>query len=132
MTQSFFIPFTLPGLNEQLAGVRRAKWSRYNEEKQKIQRDIMVLIKKAKLKAVVLPVELSFTWREPHKRRDLGNIRTGEKYISDALVAAGIISNDGWKQVRGFHDEFVVNPEAPGVYVTIKEVGAREGPLEAI
>ena len=132
MTQSFFIPFVLPGLNEQLAGVRREKWSRYNDEKHKIQLDIVLLIKKAKIKALVLPVELSFTWREPNKRRDPGNVRTGEKYVSDALVLAGILSNDGWKQVRGFHDEFVVNPQAPGVYVTIKEVGAREEPLEAI
>lgn len=122
MTQSFFIPMVLPNLNDMLAAAKQGKrgYQPYAKMKAECELVIGAAIRKAKLKAMVQPVELSFTWREANRKRDLDNICAARKFALDSLVKTGILSNDGWAQVRGFHDEFCVNPNSPGVHVTLK------------
>ena len=67
-------------------------------------------------------VEISFTWVEPNRKRDLDNIAFAKKFILDALVKNGIIESDGWKGVCGFTDSFKVDKERPRVEVEIREV----------
>ncbi len=69
------------------------------------------------------PVFMEYTWVESNRRRDLDNVSSfGRKVIQDALVAAGVLRDDGWKHVIGFSDRFEVNPENPRIEVRIKEV----------
>jgi hypothetical protein len=65
---------------------------------------------------------------EKNRRRDQDNIAAGKKLVIDGLVQAGVLAGDGWKYVRGFFDEFSVDPTRPGVMVTI--VPAEEMPAE--
>jgi Holliday junction resolvase RusA-like endonuclease len=120
--QQFFIPSILPGLNDMIASakVRRGKWSAYAEQKKTYEGIISCYLND--LKPVDSMVWVSFIWVEKAKRRDLDNIAAAKKFIFDALVKKGILKNDGWKNVAGWTDQFLLNPKKPGVKVIIREI----------
>jgi len=67
-------------------------------------------------------VSFVFVWHELHRQRDPDNFTSGgRKIILDALVEAGILANDGWKQIVGWSDQWVVNKEQSGVLVEMEE-----------
>jgi hypothetical protein len=121
MTQHFFIPGPLPGLNEilKLANQRRGTWNAYNDLKQEWGTTIQRYIRQARLRPVVGPAFFTFLWREANRRRDLDNIAVARKFVLDALVEIEILENDGWRHVLGWADSFIVEPAAPGVEVTM-------------
>lgn len=123
-SQSFFIPGVLPGLNEivDAAKVRRGSWSRYADMKEAHQAYIVTMIRKAKLAPMNL-VTIEFLWHEAKRNRDKDNIAAGKKFICDALKVAGVLKNDGWKNIEGFRDHFTVDRSSPAVTVTLMEVG---------
>lgn len=121
MIQQLTIPGRLMGLNEYTA------WCRYNKHagnraKQDEQALIEAAIMAAKIKPVENPVMLHYLWIEPNERRDKDNIAFGKKFIQDALVACGILPDDGWKWVDGFTDDFAVDKQNPRIEVNIREV----------
>ncbi len=65
---------------------------------------------------------IEFQWNERGKKRDPDNIACGKKFILDALVKSGILKGDGWKQIQGFHDTFMVNKRQEGVGVIINGI----------
>lgn len=67
------------------------------------------------------PVIMRYTWIEPNRRRDKDNIAFAKKFIQDALIRAGVLANDGWAQIKGFSDDFVVDRKRPRVEVEIEE-----------
>ena len=121
--QRFFIGCRLPGMNEILKAKGRPAWSKdsYTNLKLMYESMIRVDIKKAKVQPVTGKVLISLHWVEPNARRDFGNIRAGEKFISDALVSLGILKTDARSQVVGFLDTFAVDKKAPGVWVTLDQ-----------
>ena len=123
MTQRFFIPGVLPGLNEVLAAAvkRRGKWNAYNDLKASYGEYIATIIRKSKL-TPIQRANISFTWCEQSQRRDKDNIRMAAKFVLDALVATKILSNDGWKQIGTLSDTFEVDGQKPGVYVELVEL----------
>jgi hypothetical protein len=67
-------------------------------------------------------VTLSFTWIERNRRRDPDNITAGgRKIILDALVQAKILDDDSSHYVLGWTDAFMINKDAPGVRVELRE-----------
>lgn len=46
----------------------------------------------------------------------------GRKVVQDALVSKGVISDDGWKNIKGFSDEFYVDNANPRIEVEIEVV----------
>lgn len=69
------------------------------------------------------PVIMRYQWYEKNRRRDLDNISSfGRKVIQDALVKCKVLQNDGWREIRGFSDEFYIDKENPHVVVEIMEV----------
>lgn len=123
MIQKFFIASRLPGLNEIVAWskIRRGSWTKYYENKVMYEALIRDDIRLAKLKPIKGPVVLAFHWIEKNAKRDYGNIRAGEKFISDALVTAKILRTDARKQVIGFRDTFDIDKENPGVWCFLEE-----------
>jgi len=121
--QRFFIATRLPSLNEIVAWARqcRGKSSKYALNKVMYESLIRDDIRKAKLKPVSGPVVLAFHWVESNAKRDYGNIRAGEKFISDALVQAKILRTDARSQVIGYRDTFDVDKTNPGVWVLLEE-----------
>lgn len=139
MQQVFFIPGPLPGLNDmidaakEMGHVRRYSRRQYNGYatlKQQWGKLCTLAIEQAKrrpltkLTQMTTPVEIIFVWSEEARRRDLDNIRTGAKFVLDALVKSEILKSDGWKQVRALRDEFLVDKHRPGVTVILREADA--------
>lgn len=128
--QSFFVPLTLPGLNEilqamQTKGMKRGRkskrWSKYTEIKREYEGLIISAINLANIKPVKRAYFM-FTFIEKNKKRDPDNVAAGaRKFILDALVTAGVLENDGWKQVAGWTDTFMVKSgnQKSGVGVSI-------------
>jgi Holliday junction resolvase RusA-like endonuclease len=64
-------------------------------------------------------VYLKIDWYCKNKRKDTDNIAVGKKFILDGMVEAGVIKNDGWKEVLGFRDSFYVDKDNPRIEVFI-------------
>lgn len=126
MTYKLTIPGTLPGLNEYTTANRTNRYSAANMKKRAqeliswcIRRDLHNI-------RFTEPVRLQFLWIEPNRKRDKDNIAFAKKFILDALVNAGVIPNDGWKNVDSFSDSFSIDKSNPRVEVEISRVGNDE------
>jgi Holliday junction resolvase RusA-like endonuclease len=119
-TYRIILPGRLPGLNEVISA-NRAHWSKGAKQKKSLTECLAWHIK-AQIKHPVGKATYHFKWVEKDKRRDKDNVASGKKFFMDALQMAGIINNDGWKQVAGFADEFEVDAKNPRVEIEIIEV----------
>ena len=62
-------------------------------------------------------------WFCRNRRKDPDNISSaGRKIILDGLVTAGILQDDGWKQVSSFTDNFEIDAVNPRIEVIISEI----------
>lgn len=66
------------------------------------------------------PTTLRFVWYCKNRREDPDNIHFKKKFILDGAVNAGLLENDGWRQIAGFEDVFKV--DKGNVRVEITEV----------
>jgi hypothetical protein len=129
-TYSFFYPGTLPGINEILKSARiltrrtrRGHGSLYDADKKRINAGLVAIIRRAGIPQMER-VFVWFTWHEARLNRDPDNIvGGGMKYVFDALKkknGAGVIPDDGPKQVLGFSHEFR-RSKTPGVHVVLED-----------
>jgi hypothetical protein len=124
--QTFFIPVVLPGLNEIIDARARyfnkgkKRVDRYQQLKKEYENLIVSCIQLAKLRPIKKGYFI-FNWIEENRKRDPDNIAAARKFILDALVTAGILRNDGWSCVGGWHDSFTVKKgrQKSGVGITI-------------
>ena len=65
------------------------------------------------------PVKIHFFWRLKNDKIDPDNIAFAKKYILDGMVEARVLQGDGWDRIRGFSDDFEVNPKDVGVVVVV-------------
>lgn len=124
MTHKIVIPGELPDLNTIIAESKkgRGKWQPYNEMKQEYT-NIVAWIAKSEIKKQLKKIDLEITWICKNRRKDKDNISGGgTKFILDGLVAAGVIKNDGWKQIGDIYHKFKVDKHNPRVEVEIREV----------
>lgn len=117
----FFIPGTLPSLNEVIEANRRNKYAgaMLKRETQKL---IEAYISISNLTPVDYPVIIELSWQEPNNRRDVDNIQSSKKFILDALVEMKILPNDTRKWVTQIYDTVTTDKEHPGVWVLIRRV----------
>ena len=115
-------PGRLPGLNEIIKAAKqgRGKYQPYAIMKERYTSDIGWLAKK-------LPayerVDITITWYEPNRRRDIDNITGGgTKFIMDGLVAGGVIKDDSQRYVNSILHNFEVDKENPRIEIEIEEV----------
>lgn len=117
-SQTLFIRGPLPGLNDYLGMGQRFK---YNAAKKAWGETIGLEILAHHLRPMKV-VFIRFTWQEADQKRDPDNVTAiGKKFILDALVKMKILKNDGWKNIAGWTDTWVVVPESPGVTVILEE-----------
>ena len=114
----FELPFKLPSLNEIIALThrRRGRYDPYNEEKKKLESDIVTVADRQHSDGSMSPpADLVIKWIHTDKRTDPDNIAAGKKFILDALSKKElwqsashdrVLENDGWKQISGFRDSF--------------------------
>ena len=118
MTQTLFIPGPMPVLNDYLG--KGAHWT-YGAAKKKWANTIGWEIRRQHLQPMGR-VYIRRTWQEKDQRRDPDNVSgIGKKFVLDSLVTMGILKNDGWKQIVGWTDHWMVVPESPGVTVILEE-----------
>lgn len=88
--------------------------------KKKATRHCFLFIKKAMnqgFKISSQPADLRFTWYAKDKRTDKDNIAFMVKYIFDGMVDAGLIKNDGWKEIGDWEYKFKVDKKDPRVEI---------------
>lgn len=116
----------LPGLNEYIAAERS---NRYKAAKLKREaQEVIGYAIRTQLRGVRIrnPVAMRYLWVEANRKRDKDNITFARKFIQDALVEAGVLRNDGWKEIEGFSDSFAVDEKRPRIEVEITEWEGRE------
>ncbi len=71
----------------------------------------------------VKKADFEITFYCKNRRKDKDNMLGGGlKFIFDGLVKAGVIENDGWKQVGRIIPHFEIDKENPRIEVILKEV----------
>jgi Holliday junction resolvase RusA-like endonuclease len=117
------IPGRLPCLNDIIEAGRSNRYQGAHQKK-KVEGDIVWLIR-SQLPGVRITrqVNLSHWWYEPNQRRDKDNIISAKKFIWDALVRAGTLKNDGWKEIGDIRDYVLVDQLNPRIVVEIEEIG---------
>lgn len=119
LAQVLWVPGPLPSLNELLAGRAGGAGNSYARTKKKWTNDIALLAKAARLRPMT-SARIRFVWHEKHRRRNPDNFSSGgRKLVLDALVMAGVLANDGWDEVAGFIDQWMVSSNA-GVMVILE------------
>lgn len=118
------IPGELPDLNTIIAEAKkgRGRYQPYNEMKREHTENI-AWVAKSETKKKLKRIDLEITWVCKDRRKDKDNIMAGTKFILDGLVVAGVIPNDGWKEIGRISHDFKVNKHNPRVEVELKEVG---------
>ena len=119
MRQSFTIPGKLSSLNEYINECRRNKFAGA-EMKDSDQEIVEWAIRRTRVEPIQSRCRLLYEFFEPNMRRDLDNISGfAHKVIQDALVAEGILRNDGWEHISGYTDKFAVDNKNPRIVVTM-------------
>ena len=112
------IPMRLPSANDYI-NVCRTNPFKASKFKKDLENDIAFFLKE--LPHFEKPVSIHFTWIEENKKRDLDNISFSKKFILDAMVKTGVLSDDNRKCVTSFIDSFGYGKESK-VIVEIREV----------
>lgn len=111
------IPGRFDGLNEFIDANRRTRgrWNAGNKNQDRIR----AYLPKVKFKKKIF---LKYCFYERNTRRDKDNISGYfHKMFQDAMVQAGMIENDGWKQIEGWSDFFFVDTKWPRIEIFIEE-----------
>lgn len=120
MTNRIIIPLdVLPSLNEHDNANRANRYGGASMKK-RATGQCSLYVKKAineGFKVERQPMDLKFTWYAKDRRKDKDNIAFAVKYIFDGMVDAGLIENDGWKQVGNWENEFEVDKGNPRVEI---------------
>lgn len=125
--QTFFFPGLLPGLNELIDAAKtkrtdRRAGSAYTTMKKQYGETLQWQLLKDGAQHVAHAF-FEFQWVERDESRDPDNITGGgRKILLDALVKAGVLTDDSRKYVRGWVDRWATDPNNPGVRVTIHNV----------
>jgi Holliday junction resolvase RusA-like endonuclease len=112
------IPLKLPSCNQYIGECRK---NRFAAAKMKSQTEQAIGAYIQDLPHFEHPVKIRFFWIEENKRRDLDGTCFGKKFILDALVKYGKLTNDNRKYVTAFTDDFGYG-DTTKVILTIEEV----------
>lgn len=117
--QKLIVRGVLPGLNE-MTNANRSNRYQGSEQKKDATNRVYRSCKASKLKPIDGLNDYTFIWYCKDKRRDKDNIMAGQKFIFDGLQSAGIIENDGRKQIGDINHRFLIDKENPRVEVEIR------------
>ena len=113
------IPGELADLNTFIDDLKASRWRGQRVKNEETDR-VAWLAKAQRLQTVTeYPVKITYTWYLKDRRKDLDNIVFAKKFINDGLVRAGVLENDGQKQIMGFSDIFYIDKNNPRVEVEI-------------
>lgn len=111
------IPLKLPSCNTYINECRR---NRFAGAKMKAQAEEEISKYISNVPHFEKPVKIRFQWIESTKRRDIDGVAFGKKFILDALVKCGVLTDDSRRYVYAFTDEFEYG-DTTKVILTIEE-----------
>lgn len=113
------IPGELPSLNQIIDADRRNRFVGA-----KLKRQAMDMVAPYLLHIpLTTPVSVDIHFCNKNARRDPDNIAAGAtKIIFDAMQRAGILENDGQKQITELHYTFSVDPKNPHISATFTPI----------
>lgn len=124
--QHLWVPGVFPNLNELIdartqLGARAPGTFKRHSDYSDLKRDwahrVVLCARSQRIKPVPAAY-FTYLLYEPNKRRNPSNVAAAVvKIIEDALQAAGIIANDGWREVLGFSSYWELDKGDPGVAV---------------
>lgn len=117
---------TFPALNDFIGAMNRNRFVGA-QMKKKYERVANEAIK-SQLKGLRIKeqVFIEYVYYEADKRRDKSNINAfAVKIIEDALQDCGILKNDGWDNIAGYSQYFMIDKKNPRIEVIIREVERR-------
>ena len=121
VTLKFTIDGKLPNLNDYIGAMNRNRHVG-NRMKQENQQLVCWAIVNSELhqKAFRTPVQISYHFYEPNKKRDKSNVAAfAIKVIEDALQQMGVIANDNWQGIGSYSVFFETDKENPRIEVFI-------------
>lgn len=107
----------------EIIGANRINFYMGNKLKQETQQDIMAQFLPQK-RGVEFQgkVNMRIWFHEPNQRRDEDNVKSGLKFLLDALQKLKIIKNDSPKYLHIASDEVFVDRENPRIEIELEEV----------
>lgn len=118
MTYKIEIPMKLPSLNTYINECRKNRFAGA-KFKNDLEKDIQLFL--VSLPKIEKPIKIEFEWVEENKKRDIDNLSFSKKFILDAMVKCGVISNDNRKHVTSFTDTFSYGAQAKVILTIIEE-----------
>lgn len=119
MTQTLKIPGELTDLNTYINKERTNKFMAHKIKKEETE-IIAMLCKVQRLEPMESPVNILYQFYCKNKKKDKSNIAAmAIKSIEDGIVTAGVLTNDGWKDISGFQTEWYIDEKEPRIEVTI-------------
>ena len=113
---------TFPSWNDVLAQYGR-KPQIGNKTKQEMQMMCVNAIRRQLNVVIDRPIKLTYTFYEPDRKRDLGNLLFVDKIFEDALQVCGVIKNDNQNFVKGITAlEVQIDKDNPRVEIEIEEI----------
>lgn len=124
--KEIIIPYELMDLNTYINN-NRANRMQGAKSKRSYTKICALSVKTAinqgfEIKEDEMPIDLHFKWYVPNRKKDKDNIAFSKKFILDGMLKAGLLENDGWKQIGNFRDSFYIDKENPRVVVEIEGV----------
>ena len=113
------IPSEFPTQNEIIKAAKSHYGAYANMKKDYTALAMMHFMNKGK---ICSPVVVHFTWYRKDRRSDPDNISGGQKFILDGIVKAGVLENDGFKQIDSLTHEFGHDKDKPRVEIILRVV----------
>ena len=121
MIATLVIDGTMKGLNDWRDAIQRSPHAG-NDMARAAKHRVESLARQQMVPRFDGPVVVVFDWFEPNLRRDLDNIAgTGQKWVLDGLVAAGVLPDDDMAHVVGIQHWAHLDALEPGAIVTITD-----------
>lgn len=111
------IPGSLPTMNEIVKASKSHPMAYANMKK---DYTALVMISASNLPKIER-ADFEITWHCKDKRKDKDNIMAGTKFLLDGLVKAGVLKNDGWKEIGNITHRFEIDKHNPRIEVEIIE-----------
>ena len=119
----FFIPVRFPSLNDLIGAANASHFEggklkrKFTQIAESYARDAA---RQAGWKAPDGTVAIGLTWVEKDRRRDQDNVTSGQKFLLDGLVEAGVIRDDSQRYVpQPSVNRIATDKDNPGVWVHI-------------
>ena len=104
----------IPTANEMINIERRNKYLaaklKATTERDLI-REMIAFFTTTKHEETQYPVHMTYTWHRKNRRTDPSNVAWGTKYIEDALQRAGVLRNDGPREIASITHQYVYDAD---------------------